>query len=159
MPKKVPRPEPPAREITPEALYLRRREFIKNGALTLGTAAIVGAGLTKLVGAAPPQDVPETAPVAVDATVVAAPVSTTPTKPRRPCTTVTTYNNYYEFGTDKDDPARTAPARCKTRAVDGRGRRRGRAKPGSVHDRGHPQAAAARGAHLPACAASRPGRW
>src|ERR1700716_585622 len=55
--------EPPGREITPEALYLRRREFIKNGALTLGTAALVGAGLTKLVGAAPPPDEPVAAPL------------------------------------------------------------------------------------------------
>ena len=29
-------PEPPSSEITPESLYLRRREFIKNGALTAG---------------------------------------------------------------------------------------------------------------------------
>ncbi|MBC7952004.1 MAG: protein-methionine-sulfoxide reductase catalytic subunit MsrP [Rhodospirillaceae bacterium] len=27
---------------------------------------------------------------------------------------VTTYNNYYEFGTDKEDPAKTAPGRLKT---------------------------------------------
>ena len=35
----APAPEPPSHEITPESVYLRRREFIKNGARMLGTAA------------------------------------------------------------------------------------------------------------------------
>jgi sulfoxide reductase catalytic subunit YedY len=56
-------PEPPGREITPESVYVRRREFIKNGARILGTAAVVGAGLTWLVRAAPAPDAPETAPL------------------------------------------------------------------------------------------------
>ena len=35
--------EPPGAEITSEALYLRRRDFLKNTALFAGTAAAVGA--------------------------------------------------------------------------------------------------------------------
>ena len=48
-------PEPPSSEITPEALYRSRREFIKNGALTLGTSALVGGSLVWLAGNGPPQ--------------------------------------------------------------------------------------------------------
>ena len=98
--------EPPSSEITPESLYLGRREFLKNGALAAGTALAVGSGLLWLVGAAPPPDAPEEPPV--DARVVSASgpydVDETPT----PYQSVTTYNNFYEFGLDKDDPARNA---------------------------------------------------
>ena len=38
--------EPPSREITPESLYARRREFLKNAALFTVTATGLGAGLT-----------------------------------------------------------------------------------------------------------------
>jgi sulfoxide reductase catalytic subunit YedY len=105
MPKRT--PEPPSREITPEALYLRRREFIKNGALTLGTAALVGAGLTKLVGAAPPPDEPVAAPLEplAQTAIVAVPSQYDTDEVRTPFQSVTTYNNYYEFGLDKDEPA------------------------------------------------------
>jgi sulfoxide reductase catalytic subunit YedY len=103
--------EPPSSEITPESLYLRRREFIKNGLLTAGTAAIVGSGLLWLVGQGPPPDTPveqpaesPPLPVAADAPPPANPHYTVD----EPLTTqqaVTTYNNYYEFGLDKGDPA------------------------------------------------------
>jgi len=56
-------PEPPSSEITPEPLFLRRREFIANGARILGTAAAVGAGLTWLLHQAPAPDPPKTAPI------------------------------------------------------------------------------------------------
>ena len=36
---------------------------------------------------------------------------------------ITTYNNYYEFGTDKDSPSSNAQ-QLQADAVDGRGRRR-----------------------------------
>src|SRR3954469_26023651 len=54
-------PEPRSREITPKALYVSRREIIKNGALTLGTAAVVSGSLSVLVGMGPPPDLPEVA--------------------------------------------------------------------------------------------------
>ncbi|MBI2912253.1 MAG: protein-methionine-sulfoxide reductase catalytic subunit MsrP, partial [Chloroflexi bacterium] len=100
-------PEPPGSEITPEPLYLRRREFIKMSALVAGTATVVGSGLLWLVGKGPPPDEPEQSPLAEAA-------GTAPTGPYdtdEPLTSyrdVTTYNNYYEFGVDKDDPARNA---------------------------------------------------
>src|SRR5882762_6766324 len=87
MPKHA--PEPPSREITPESLYLRRREFIKNGVLTLGTSALVGAGLTKLVGAAPPPDEPVVAPL-VDTAVEAMPSQYDTDEARTPFQAVTT---------------------------------------------------------------------
>jgi len=112
-----PASEPPSSEITPESLYLRRREFIKNGALTLGTALVVGSGLSLLIGNAPPPDPVEesapdqgaqqaVAPVQVD--VPAASSQYTVDEPLTSFKDVTTYNNFYEFGLDKDDPARNA---------------------------------------------------
>ena len=46
------------------------------------------------------------------------------TEPRTPYADVTTYNNFYEFGTSKDDPARESGA-LRRPPVDGRDRRRG----------------------------------
>jgi methionine sulfoxide reductase catalytic subunit len=102
-----PAPQPPASEITPEPLYLGRREFLKNGVLAAGTAAAVGSGLLWLVGQGPRPDAPDEQPP-VEAAVV---TSTGPYDTDEPPTSyqsITTYNNYYEFGLDKDDPARNA---------------------------------------------------
>ncbi len=76
-------------EITPQSLYLSRRRFLgAAGALGLAGAAVArpahAAGLT-------------TTP---------SPFSTDEAK--TPLKFVAGYNNYYEFGTSKDDPARTA---------------------------------------------------
>jgi sulfoxide reductase catalytic subunit YedY len=101
--------QPPSREITPESLYLGRRELLKNGALAAGTAAAVGSGLLWLVGAGPPPD-PEPAeeqpPLQAAVPVASGPydVDEAPTSYQ----SVTTYNNFYEFGLDKGDPARNA---------------------------------------------------
>ena len=46
----IPRP-PPSAEITPRALYLRRREFLKSTAFFAATTTIVGGGLLALTGA------------------------------------------------------------------------------------------------------------
>src|SRR5215213_419878 len=109
----TPASQPPSHEITPESTFLRRREFLKNGALAVGTAFLVGAGLTQLVGAAPPADVPEEPPVQQPqvqpgAPVIAAPTTYTVDEPLTPYQSVTTYNNFYEFGLDKGDPAMNA---------------------------------------------------
>jgi sulfoxide reductase catalytic subunit YedY len=106
-------PEPPSSEITPESLYLRRREFIKNAVLGVGTAAVFGSGLVWLVGQRPPPDAPDQPPLAQaeDAVVAAEPPSASQYDTDEPMTayqSVTTYNNYYEFGIDKDEPARNA---------------------------------------------------
>ena len=101
--------EPPSPEITPESVYVRRREFITNGARILGTALAVGAGLSWLVRAAPSPDAPE--PPALPATAsppVAVATYPVPDEPQTSFQSVTTYNNFYEFGLDKDEPARNA---------------------------------------------------
>jgi methionine sulfoxide reductase catalytic subunit len=102
-------PEPPSSEITPESLYLRRREFLKNAVLTAGTAAVFGSGLVWLVGQRPPPDAPpDQPPLAQAVTVPTAPSQYDTTEDQTPFTSVTTYNNFYEFGLDKADPARNA---------------------------------------------------
>jgi sulfoxide reductase catalytic subunit YedY len=99
--------QPPSSEITPERLYLGRREFLKNSALTLGTAVAVGGGLQWLVGAGPPPDPPEEPPLVLPVAPSAGGAFDTD-EPPTSYQAVTTYNNYYEFGLDKDDPARNA---------------------------------------------------
>jgi sulfoxide reductase catalytic subunit YedY len=85
-------------EITPEGLYLDRRRLLA------GTAAAVALAATGLpLGAADPGSL---GPLA------RSPLSTTE-RPNR-WEEVTGYNNFYEFGTDKSDPAREA-WRLKTR--------------------------------------------
>jgi sulfoxide reductase catalytic subunit YedY len=79
-------------EITPRGVYLRRRELL-TGAASLGLAA--AAGLRA--------DDARAAPLAA----AKSPLSTTG-EALTPLRDVTTYNNFYEFGTDKGDPARHA---------------------------------------------------
>ena len=103
--KKLPS-RPPSSEVTPEALYRGRRDFLKNAALTAGTAALVSSGLTWLVGAGPGAD-----PVAAGPAPAAAPAqqgASAADEGLTPLQSVTTYNNFYEFGTDMGDPARNA---------------------------------------------------
>jgi sulfoxide reductase catalytic subunit YedY len=107
--------EPPASEITPEPLFSRRREFLKNTALFAGTSAALGGGLVRLLGgprgAAKRAGAPS--PIAVpggSATVAPGePASLyTTTEARTPYESVTTYNNYYELGLSKSAPAERA---------------------------------------------------
>lgn len=121
---------PPSSEITPEALWLRRREFIRNATLSTATATAVGGGLLWLAGGRRtkrretlPGSTPEAASEPTPSSLVAAsssPFSTT--EPQTRWESVTTYNNYYEFGTDKSDPAENAGTlrpRPWTVAIDG----------------------------------------
>jgi methionine sulfoxide reductase catalytic subunit len=100
-----------ARDVTPEHLYRRRREFLRDAALFTLTSAGVGGSLLWLVRggrATPPEptqestDVPALPPPVAERSPFS--VDETPTSFRD----VTTYNNFYEFGTDKGDPARRA---------------------------------------------------
>jgi sulfoxide reductase catalytic subunit YedY len=114
--------EPPSSEITPEQLYLNRREFIKNAALTLGTAGAVGGSLLWLVGQGPPPEQPDFSSVAPPRSALAAGDDgvtdgllevTSNTKydtdePLNSQRDIATYNNFYEFGLEKGDPARNA---------------------------------------------------
>jgi sulfoxide reductase catalytic subunit YedY len=105
----MPSSQPPSSEITSESLYLRRREFIGNAARAVGTAAVVGGGLQYLVSKGPPPDTPDDRPALPVATPAEA--QPTPDPGKDPLTSfqaVTTYNNYYELGLDKSDPAKNA---------------------------------------------------
>jgi len=100
-------PEPASSEITPEPLYNRRREFLKNGALLAGTAAAVGGGSLWLVGKRPPADQPEQPALpALGQTQLLGRFDTD--EPQTSYESVTSYNNYYELGLDKGDPIRNA---------------------------------------------------
>src|SRR5712692_11674664 len=102
---------PQSSEITPEDLYLRRREFIQNALYGAATATAVGGGLLRLIGGKRASD--PARPAAVSPAMRKALASVTPSKygtsePKTDVAAVTSYNNFYEFGTDKSDPAARA---------------------------------------------------
>ncbi|MFZ5668952.1 MAG: protein-methionine-sulfoxide reductase catalytic subunit MsrP [Pseudomonadota bacterium] len=76
-------------DVTPRDLYLRRRDFMAGAGLALAAGP---AGAVALKGA---------------------PSRYSTAEPMTPKDDVTGYNNFYEFGVDKDDPARNA-GRLKT---------------------------------------------
>jgi methionine sulfoxide reductase catalytic subunit len=82
-------------EITDRKLYLRRREFLRSAALTtVGMAAGLGAGDANA------QSAPRVK--------IAAPIKDSgwgKGEKLTPYEDITTYNNFYEFGTEKGDPA------------------------------------------------------
>ena len=73
-------------DVTPKTLYLSRRALIA-GSAALGVTALTGRAQAKIAAKASPYSTDE-APNSLE--------------------DITTYNNYYEFGTDKGDPARHA---------------------------------------------------
>ena len=76
-------------DITPKELYLNRRRFLAAGSAALGSLALpFSAHATKLSG------------------VVKGPFGTT--EKQTSLEDITHYNNYYEFGTDKEEPAKYA---------------------------------------------------
>jgi sulfoxide reductase catalytic subunit YedY len=84
-------------EITPKSVYLNRRKFL-SGTAMVGAAAIAGARLGNLVSPA----------AAVEASTAIAGVqksSFSTTEKITPFKDVSNYNNYYEFSTDKYEPA------------------------------------------------------
>jgi sulfoxide reductase catalytic subunit YedY len=86
-------------EITPEHVYLSRREFIKGAGVLGGTAAIIAA----CAPAAGETPVPPTAP----ASTPSAGASTDELgNPLTEFDAITNFNNYYEFSTDKEDVAK-----------------------------------------------------
>ena len=98
-------------EITPESTYRNRRRFLAEmgigavGALALSSARAAEAPKT----GGEPLKIGKQSKLAGDETVT-------------PFETVSTYNNYYEFGTDKEDPSRNAhtlKARPWTLSVEG----------------------------------------
>jgi methionine sulfoxide reductase catalytic subunit len=76
-------------DVTPKSAYLNRRRFLGAGAAALGALAIPsGASAAKLAGVTK-------SPLSTDEAIT-------------PFDGVTHYNNYYEFGTEKDQPAQLA---------------------------------------------------
>jgi len=73
-------------EITPESVYRNRREFLKAAGLlaSASVAALSGTTMLSKASQSGPYDTTETV---------------------TPYAYATSYNNYYEFGTDKEDPA------------------------------------------------------
>jgi sulfoxide reductase catalytic subunit YedY len=91
-------------EITPKSLFLNRRNII-TGIGAMGVAGLVGCGASETNAATGTQaGRPSRGPL--DFT----PSSYSVSDPQTPYDAVTGYNNFYEFGTGKDDPARYAHA-------------------------------------------------
>src|SRR6185503_12702539 len=85
-------------EITPEDTYLNRRAFLEKAGL-LGAAVFVGPTIARPDG--------QKARTATTVRPSDRPTAVQDDKPT-PYEAVTTYNNFYEFGTDKSDPAQNA---------------------------------------------------
>ena len=84
-------------EITPKSLYLRRREFIRaaSGVAAAATVGMWTPARARAQGGLQPLEIAVRSPLSTD-------------EPPNSYSDVTTYNNFYEFGTGKDDPARNA---------------------------------------------------
>ncbi|WP_261663984.1 protein-methionine-sulfoxide reductase catalytic subunit MsrP [Deinococcus sp. Marseille-Q6407] len=85
-----------------------RREFLKYGAQLIGTAAAFGGGLTLLTRRAAPPGEEEAASAAASGTSAAARQTDERGDLVTPFALATSYNNFYELGWDKSDPARNA---------------------------------------------------
>jgi sulfoxide reductase catalytic subunit YedY len=76
-------------DITPKQTYLNRRRFLSTGAATFGALASLSAATT-----------------GTKLNATKSPLSTT--EQPTPLDAITHYNNFYEFGTDKEDPSKNA---------------------------------------------------
>src|SRR5690606_26306726 len=84
-------PIPPS-EITPRAVFARRRDIIRAAAAAALLPAVGAPARAALADQSPPKLAARPSPLSTE-------------EPRTPYQDITTYNNYYEFGTGKDDPA------------------------------------------------------
>jgi sulfoxide reductase catalytic subunit YedY len=90
--------DPGSSEITDPALWLRRRELLRAGAALAAAAALPGAACgSEPASGARPRRLPDVRP---------GPFATD--EERTSYDDATSYNNFYELGTDKDDPRRNA---------------------------------------------------
>lgn len=95
-------PAIPSSEITPEAAYLKRRDFLRGAAGFAGGLALGGC-FDRQEGTA------VAAPPVNESLHALQPLAKSPFSTDEPATDesdATSYNNFYEFGTDKSDPAR-----------------------------------------------------
>ena len=100
------RQEMPSSEITDERWYLRRREFIQLGAGLIG--AMAGGVAAACAGDAVDASNGGASAVAAQSPLTATKKMVTTTEPLNKFEEITNYNNYYEFGTRKSDPAKYA---------------------------------------------------
>jgi methionine sulfoxide reductase catalytic subunit len=87
-------------EITPKSLYLNRRKFMAGAAAVTGAAAF-GVGLREIIS-------PSTIALAGNKINGIQKSSFSTSEAITPYKDVTNYNNYYEFSTEKDEPAKLA---------------------------------------------------
>src|SRR5580692_3607153 len=87
-------------EITPKSLYLNRRKFLADVALA-GAATFIGLGAKELIA-------PSSSVLAGNKIDGLKKSSFSTTETITPYKDVTHYNNYYEFSTEKDEPAELA---------------------------------------------------
>ena len=90
-------PDIPSSEITPESVYINRRKFIAAAAV-----GVVGAGLAPRALRAFQADDDQEVPARFQN------MRSELDEPLNSYRDVTTYNNFYEFGTDKSDPSRNS---------------------------------------------------
>ena len=125
-------------EITDERDYLRRRDFLK---------AASGAALAAAAAARPGRPLRAAAAQEPLAPIAPSPLSTD--ERWNSFRDITSYNNFYEFGTEKEDPARHA-GQLQTDPWTVRVEGHIGVPDADYAARGHPRAACARGARLPA---------
>lgn len=103
----------PPSEITPESLYLSRRDFLKSAGIVSATAFLAACGVKASTQSAVPGVPP---PVPGWGSVAPTPATTVPDNAQgqtsdelgnqiNTLNEITSYNNYYEFSTDKQAPA------------------------------------------------------
>lgn len=85
-------------EITPQSLYLRRREFLKLGAISATAAFLAACGFAD----------EQALPAATSPRQTSQPNQDEYGDPLTSYEAITNYNNYYEFSTDKEAVARLA---------------------------------------------------
>ncbi|MEM7379090.1 MAG: protein-methionine-sulfoxide reductase catalytic subunit MsrP, partial [Pseudomonadota bacterium] len=91
-------------EITPEPVFWQRRRLLQSAA-AFGAAGLVGCGVDN---AEAESSTNTSAPVAVRPLEVSRSVDQAPGETWTPEELVTSYNNFYELGLDKTDPAKNA---------------------------------------------------
>ncbi len=87
-------------DVTPKKVYINRRNFLF-GLTIAGGAVYAGRGTLNLF-------LPHAPILGTTKLNVAAKSQLSTSEPQTPYDSVTHYNNFYEFGTDKSDPARNA---------------------------------------------------
>ncbi len=103
---------PTSSEITPERVYLQRREFIKSSLLFAATSSGVGSTLLWLMRGFRAKDHEKTTATLTQGDSTALTISRysdySSCEKKASYNGITNYNNFYEFGTDKSDPAANA---------------------------------------------------